>query len=209
MSRAGGVKGQLTTKADLVNCVRNLYIMGYTSPISGNHSFRLQDKSWMWITPSGVPRYDLKEKDLMMVNLQTGKSLGSRKPSSEWYMHASIYNRSARINAIVHTHSPYTLGIAISGEKFEHILEEAKVVVGNPILVSNKPSGSADLANIVSEKFENWNGTESVRAIIIRNHGVVTVGSSIHQARAVVEALEEWAKMLTISRSLGGPKYRL
>ena len=74
MSRAGGAKGQLTTKADLVNCVRNLYTMGYTSPISGNHSFRLQDKSWMWITPSGVPRYDLKEKDLMMVNLQTGKS---------------------------------------------------------------------------------------------------------------------------------------
>jgi len=74
-------------------------------------------------------------------------------------------------------------------------------VVGNPILVSNKPSGSADLANIVSEKFENWNATESVRAIIIRNHGVVTVGSSIHSARTVVEALEEWAKMLTISRS--------
>jgi ribulose-5-phosphate 4-epimerase/fuculose-1-phosphate aldolase len=163
----------------------------------------------MWITPSGVPRYNLKEKDLVMVNLQTGKTLGSRKPSSEWYMHASIYNRSSLINAVVHTHSLYTLGIAISGEKFQHILEEAKAVVGNPVLVLNRPSGSADLANIVSEEFENWNATEGVRAIIIRNHGVVTVGTGIHQARAVVEALEEWAKILTISKLFGGPKYML
>jgi ribulose-5-phosphate 4-epimerase/fuculose-1-phosphate aldolase len=36
---------------------------------------------------------------------------------------------------------------------------------------------------------------------------VVTVGNSIHQARAVVEALEEWAKILTISKIFGGPKY--
>jgi L-fuculose-phosphate aldolase len=35
------------------------------------------------------------------------------------------------------------------------------------------------------------------------------VGNDIHQARAVVEALEEWAKILTISKIFGGPKYRL
>lgn len=82
--------------------------MGYTSPISGNHSFRAQDKNWMWITPSGIPRYNLREKDLVMVNVQTGETLRSRKqkPSIEWYMHASIYNSSPRINAVVHTHSP-------------------------------------------------------------------------------------------------------
>ena len=46
-------------------------------------------------------------------------------------------------------------------------------------------------------------------AVIIKNHGVVTVGSNIHQSRAVVEALEEWAKILTISKIFGGPKYVL
>jgi L-fuculose-phosphate aldolase len=50
---------------------------------------------------------------------------------------------------------------------------------------------------------------KNVRAIIIKNHGIVTVGNDIHQARAVVEALEEWAKILTISKIFGGPKYRL
>ena len=51
------------------------------------------------------------------------------------------------------------------------------------------------------------NSGDKIRAVIIRNHGVVAVGTNIHQARAVVEALEEWAKILTISKIFGGPKY--
>lgn len=192
-----------------MNCVKDLYIMGYTSPVSGNHSVRLKNKTWMWITPSGIPRYELKDKDLVKINLHTGKALGSWKPSIEVRMHSSIYKRAPSINAIIHTHSPYTLGVAISVERFPHIIEEAKIVVGNPIVVSNKPSGSVALANIVSNVFKDQNTEKNVRAIIIKNHGVVTVGNDIHQARAVVEALEEWAKILTISKIFGGPKYRL
>jgi L-fuculose-phosphate aldolase len=37
----------------------------------------------------------------------------------------------------------------------------------------------------------------------------VAVGTNIHQARAFVEALEEWAKILTVSKIFGGPKYLL
>jgi len=151
----------------------------------------------------------LKDKDLVKINLHTGKALGSRKPSIEAHMHASIYKQASSINAIVHTHSPYTLGVVISVEGFLHIIEEAKIVVGNPIVVSNKPSGSVALANIVSKVSKDRNTEKNVRAIIIKNHGVVTVGNDIHQARAVVEALEEWAKILTISKIFGGPKYTL
>ena len=108
----------------------------------------------MWITPSGIPRYSLQQGDSVKVHLETGKTLGRLKPSIEWYMHASIYKKLARVNAIVHTHSPYTLGIAISGiDKFQHIIEEAKIVVGNPVIIPNKPSGSTELANMVSETF--------------------------------------------------------
>ena len=123
-------------------------------------------------------------------------------------MHVSIYKKLETANAIVHVHSPYTLGIAISViDKFEHIIEEAKIVVGNPVIISNKPSGSAELANLVSETFGH--GGEKLRVVIIKNHGVVAVGTNIDQARAVVEALEEWAKIFTVSKIFGGPKYVL
>src|SRR5919202_976517 len=98
----------------------------------------------MWMTPSGIPRYNLQEKDLVKVHLETHRtvSYGSSsstntklKPSIEWHMHASIYNKLSSVNAVVHTHSPYTLAIAISVNEFQHIIEEAKIVVGNPIII--------------------------------------------------------------------------
>jgi L-fuculose-phosphate aldolase len=156
------------------------------------------------ITPSAIPRYTLKEKDLVKVHLESGKTGSSGpKPSIEWRMHVSIYDKLSNVNAIVHTHSPYTLAAAISIDEFQHIIEEAKIVVGNPVIIANKPSGSVELANTVSDAFEE------VRAVIIRNHRVVSIGNNIHQARAVIESLEEWAKIFTISKIFGGPKYVL
>ena len=96
-------KIEVNNKKTLVNCVKDLYRMGFTSPVSGNHSFRALNKKWMWITPSGIPRYNLHEKDLVKVNLETGKTLGRLKPSIEWYMHVSIYKKLGKANAIVHT----------------------------------------------------------------------------------------------------------
>ena len=61
---------------------------------------------------------------------------------------------------------------AISIDEFQHIIEEAKIVVGNPVIIANKPSGSLELADTVSNAFE-----EEVRAVIIRNHGVVSIGN--------------------------------
>jgi ribulose-5-phosphate 4-epimerase/fuculose-1-phosphate aldolase len=116
--------------------------MGLTSSVSGNHSIRIQGKKSMWITPSGIPRYNLQEKDLVKVHLETDRTVSRSnsgnsdsaklKPSIEWRMHASIYNKRSKVNAVVHTHSPYTLAIAISVNEFQHIIEEAKIVVGNP-----------------------------------------------------------------------------
>jgi ribulose-5-phosphate 4-epimerase/fuculose-1-phosphate aldolase len=197
--------------------------MGLTSSVSGNHSIRIQGKKWMWITPSGIPRYNLQEKDLVKVHLETDRTVNrgnssngdstKLKPSIEWRMHASIYNKLSKVNAVVHTHSPYTLAIAISVNEFQHIIEEAKIVVGNPVIIPNKPSGSIELASIVSNAFfegeEGKKEEEQVRAVIIRNHGVVSIGNNIYQARAVIESLEEWAKIYTISKIFGGPKYVL
>jgi MOSC domain-containing protein YiiM len=94
--------------------------------------------------------------------------------------------------------SPYTLALAISAEKFQHVIEEAKVVVGNPIIVINNPSGSIDLANIVSKVFEERETGEEVRAVNYKPW-CWKGWKQYSQARAVVEALEEWAKILTIS----------
>ena len=78
--------------------------------------------------------------------------------------------------------------------------------MGNPIIITNSPSGSTDLAFAVSNAFKEGN---DIRAVIIRNHGIVSIGNNIHQARAVIESLEEWVKILTISKIFDEPKHVL
>ncbi|MDP9197172.1 MAG: class II aldolase/adducin family protein [Thermoproteota archaeon] len=176
--------------------------MGLTSSVSGNHSIRYRD-GLMMITPSGIPRYNLKTSDLVRIDLQTGSVHGNLKPTIEWQMHRDIYNKTDS-RAVVHTHSPFTLGVAISSN-FRHVIEEAKFVVGNPVIIKHLPSGSAKLAQEVSNIFES----SKTKAVIIRNHGVVAVGRDIDEARAVVESLEEWSKILTVAKVFGGSRYHL
>jgi ribulose-5-phosphate 4-epimerase/fuculose-1-phosphate aldolase len=190
-------------KEDLVDCVKNLYWMGLTTSISGNHSIRFRNR-WMWITPSGISRYKIHSNHLVKVHLRTNKVFGNIRPSIELNLHRNIYNKRQDINAIVHTHSPFTIGVSISSKKFNYVVEEAKIVVGQPVIISNKPSGSKDLAESVSKAFQKEGAT--TRAVVIKNHGVVAIGKDIHQARAVVESLEEWAKILTVSQIFGGVK---
>jgi L-fuculose-phosphate aldolase len=177
--------------------------MGLTTSISGNHSVRFGNR-WMWITPSGISRYKIHSNHLVKVHLKTSKVFGNIRPSIELNLHRNIYNKREDVNAIVHTHSPFTIGVSISSTRFQHVIEEAKIVVGQPVIILNKPSGSKDLAESVSGAFQKGGG--ATRAVVIKNHGVVAVGKDIHQARAVVESLEEWAKILTVSEIFGGAR---
>ena len=183
----------MNLKRELVNCVKDLYTSGLNTAISGNHSVRFE-RTWMWITPSEVPRYKIKTTDLIKINIKTKVMFGKHKPSREWLMHKKIYEDTAA-NAIVHCHSPYTLGVSLSS-KFEEVIEEAKIIVGDPDIIDNMPSGSAELASKVSKCFKD----DKVRAVIIKNHGVVAIGKNLDKARSVVESLEEWSKVLTVCK---------
>jgi L-fuculose-phosphate aldolase len=158
----------------------------------------------MLITPSAIPRYNLKVSHLVKMDLQYGTIYGKIKPSIEWQMHRGIYNNNSEVGAIVHTHSPFTLGVVISSG-FKHVIEEAEIVVGHPSIIKNYPSGSIQLARKVAGIF----GRRKSKAVIIRNHGVVAIGRDIDDARAVIESLEEWSKILTVSEIFGGPRYYL
>ena len=163
--------------------------------------------------PSGIPRYILQEKNLVKVHLEANSTIShgtsnvyrdKSKPSIEWRMHASIYNKRSKVNAVVHTHSPYTLAIAISVNEFQHIIEEAKIVVGNPIIIYTirfTRFGKRGFKCICRRK--GWRTSKSSHN---RNHGVVSVGNNIYEARAVIESLEEWAKIYAISKIFGGAK---
>jgi L-fuculose-phosphate aldolase len=178
--------------------------MGLNSSISGNQSIRI-DKEYIWITPSGIPRYNLTQHDMVKVNLLDGSFSGQLRPSVEWKLHTTIYKRMININSVLHTHSPYSLSIAISSE-FQPVLEEAELVLGGPpSIIPNKPSGSEELVNEVLNVIIN----NDTKIVVILNHGIFSIGETLEDARINIESLEEWSKILAISKLFGGPKYFL
>ena len=105
----------------------------------------------------------------------------------------------------MHTHSPYSLSIALSYE-FLPVLEEAEVVLGEPpSIIPNESSGSDKLAKEVLKVIRK----NKSNVVIILNHGIISIGETLEQARVKIESLEEWSKILAISKLFGGPKYFL
>jgi L-fuculose-phosphate aldolase len=168
--------------------------------VGGNASARKMNSEEVWITPSGLYKPELKPSDLVKIDLE-GKTLeGIFKPSMEWYFHTAIYRRRADVNAVLHTHSPFTTGLALADVKIRPItLEAATMLAKVPILPFAYP-GTEDLGKQVGEAIMGS------RAVVLQNHGVVAVGFDLIEALSTVEILEEVSIMTFVASQFGNAR---
>jgi len=178
-------------KRDILRAVKVLYNCGLTSSLSGNISVKLSTRDIIIITPSGVPRWNMTEKDMVVLDLNGNVIEGKRRPSSEWRMHLAIYHARKDICSIVHAHSPYTLVLSLLN-KLELMREiaEYKALIKEVTIVEYAPPGSKELAEKVAEAVSRGGNI-----FILERHGCLTVGSDLYRATALMEALEEVAKI--------------
>jgi hypothetical protein len=115
--------------------------MGFTSPVSGNHSFRVLNKKWMWITPSGIPRYNLHEEDLVKVLLfYVGMAIGPAVAGVHMQSHQIYVSTVVGLSSYP---SAYSWGDFININRFSFIFKERK-----PILkANNQRSGTSRVSD--------------------------------------------------------------
>ena len=174
----------------LIETCKNLYDKQLVSGKSGNVSIRLND--YIAITPTLKAVNALNEEDIVLVDME-GNSLTKGKPSSEAGMHLAIYKKRSDVNAIIHTHSPYTTGFAFSDKKIKRLEGFGKI--NKPYLSSieyQKP-GTKELAIAASEAI----GNEDV--LILKNHGVICVGENLKETESLSIFIEESAKTQFVS----------
>jgi len=175
-------------KNQLVDVMRILHERGLINIKGGNASIKIGN--YFLITPSGVPKHKLKPNQIVKVYIN-GRWEGKMKPSIEYIMHLEIYKRRTDINAIIHSHNPFTviateLGIELNPNEYV----ETRYAIGECIkYVEPLPPGTIELAKRVSEALEDCN------VCILRKHGVVAIGNDIYKVLDIVEALEDLAKM--------------
>ncbi|MEL7566317.1 MAG: class II aldolase/adducin family protein [Dehalobacterium sp.] len=166
----------------------------------GNISCRIPKISQFYITPSGMPYYELKTSDLVTMNCEGEIIEGKRKPSSEALLHQEIYKARSDIGAVIHTHSNFACSFAVAQERIPPVLEEAAQLIGGPVEVAKYAMpGSLQLAQNAVKAMENRN------AVILANHGVVGVGRSLNEALTVVILVEKLAQVFIAAKMLGTP----
>ena len=165
----------------------------------GNISARC-DSGRILITPTGCRLGDLTAADLVMVDLKGTVLGGQLKPSSEMDAHLYLYRRRPDIGGVVHAHPPHATAFAVAGVTLEwEAIPELVTLVG-PVALTEYAAPGTGQATLVLDKY----GSDH-HAFLLRNHGLITVGQTLEQAWQRHEVVEHAAKILLLSRLLGGP----
>ncbi len=186
----------LTT--EICKTAHYLYSKGLAPGKSGNISARFQDI--VAITPSGVSLGYVKEDEIVLVDINGKILAGGKNPSSELQLHLEVY-RNKDVGGIVHTHSSYATGFAMSGIKIERL--EGFGERTKPFLktVDYARPGTLELAQLVGE------GLIEEDVVILENHGVVATAENLKEAALLAEFVEETAKIQFVARVLSSIEF--
>ncbi|MBN2185938.1 MAG: class II aldolase/adducin family protein [Dehalococcoidia bacterium] len=171
--------------------------------VGGNVSARDLDSGLIAITPSHV-RYDtMKWEDILVVNAE-GEVVESKPPlipSMELRTHLLVYQECAEVNAVIHTHSPYTNVLATLYDEVPLVHVEQIFLIGKPIPVSEYVTpGTEAMARAVVEKLKD------VPAMILRNHGPVVVGRNLTEALNRALTVEDASRIYYSACCIGKPR---
>jgi len=191
---------EISLREELVRCMKILHNRGLISGLGGNASARLPKEKAILITPSGRFKGDLAPEDIVKIDMDGRVLEGCLRPSIEGPLHTAIYRSSPHINAVVHSHSPFTTGLALAGRKIEPVNYEAAVLLKDVPILEFRSPGSKELGELVAENIRNR------RAVILQNHGVVAVGATPLEALCTIESLEEVSIMIFVASHFGEVK---
>ena len=182
-------------RADIVEVGRRLYARGLIGGNEGNVSVRAGDV--VYVTPAGVCKGFLTPDMIVRAGLD-GQPLDGGRASTEVRMHTAVYARRPDVCGIVHAHPPTATAFAAAGLPLDRpLIAEAVVTLGTvPIIPYGTPSTTA-LADGVAAVICD------AQALLLANHGALTVGADLFRAWERMETLEQLAKVTLFTRLLG------
>lgn len=164
----------------------------------GNLSAIDEETGYIVIKPSGMS-YEEMTPDDMVVVAPDGKVVeGERGPSSDTSSHLYIYQHRRDVKSVIHTHSRYATAFAAIGEPIPCCLTAIADEFGGPIPCG----GYARIGgNEIGEEIIRSIGSSP--AILMKQHGVFTIGPSIKKALQAAVMVEDIAHTVAIARTIG------
>ena len=188
-------------KRQVIEAAQEMERKGLVVGTAGNISMRLKDpdgRELLAITPSGRYYDLLKVDDIVVVDFAGQRVEGELKATIETVMHVEVHKARKKINAVVHAHPPFCSAIAVAGMDIPPLIDEQVILIGGEIKVAQYGfPGTPDLAKNVVSALGPRN------AVILANHGVLSVGRDMREALTICELAEELAKIYVSSLGLG------
>ena len=187
-------------RAEVAELHSDLVRWGLVAWTAGNISARVPGTDLFVIKPSGVP-YDELDESRMVVCDRAGIVVdGDDLPSSDTASHAYVYREMPGVGGVVHTHSTYASAWAARGEPIPCVLTAmadefgGEIPIGPFAVVGNDEIGRGIVDTLRGQRSP---------AVLMKNHGVFTVGRDVRSAVKAAVMCEDVARTVHIARSLG------
>ena len=183
----------------IVEIGRRIWVRGYVASNDGNISVKISDNE-IFTTPHGVSKGFMTAEMIIRVD-KNGKVLSGKSkyhPSSELEMHLEAYKERPDIKSVVHAHPPYATSFAVAGIPLNKcVLPEAAIVIGAVPLAKYGLPSTSELVDTLREHLKTSN------AVLMANHGAVTLGTDLSSAYYTMETLEHTASIVWKAIQLG------
>lgn len=170
---------------------------------AGNVSARVPDADLLVIKPSGISYDDITPDNMVVTDLEGRLVDGDLTPSSDTAAHAYVYQHMPHVGGVVHTHSTYATAWAARAEPIPCVLTMmadefgGDIPVGPFALIGDDSIGRGIVATLQSHRSP---------AVLMRNHGVFTIGRTARAAVKAAVMCEDVARTVHIARQLGEPQ---
>ena len=173
---------------------------GLVAWTSGNVSARVPGSDLLVIKPSGVGYDDLTPESMVVCDLEGTRVDGDLSPSSDTASHAYIYRHMPEVGGVVHTHSRYATAWAARGEPIPCVLTAMADEFGGEIPVGPfAPIGGDEIGRAVVGTLTGHRSP----AVLLRSHGVFTVGATARDAVKAAVMCEDVAATVHLAVSRG------
>ncbi len=194
------MRSRSQTAKDIVEVCRRIHQRGWISSTDGNVSVRLPGNKII-ITPSGIHKGFMTERELVVVDMKGNVLEGRGKPSSELAMHITCYNERPEINAVVHAHPTLSIAFSLAGITLARcLLPEVVFTLGSIPTAEYAAPTTGEVPDSIKRYIKDYD------AMILERHGSLTIGVDLFSAYNTLERMEHVAEITYHARQLGQVK---
>jgi len=185
-------------RTQLAQACRVLYMEGLADYNLGHASCRGPEADRVLIKPRGLGLEEITPDDVIVVDLEGNVVEGAHRPHGETIIHTGIYKRRPDVQSIVHVHPLFTAAFTSARLPIKRLNQDGVFFPGGvAMLESPELITTEQQAQALADKLGQDN------AVLIRNHGIVTVGARIEEACLLAIFFERAVKLQLMASLFG------